>query len=120
MKLSEKIRVVREAAKVSRKDFAASLRVSESWIGQIENGKKEPGDALLDLMMFKYHVSVDWWETGEGEIFDTKKKLPLDTRRELAHSEFDKVYDETEDNGDKLELVSDLLAFLAKRRQSRG
>lgn len=120
MKLNEKVRAVREAKGLTRKDFADSLHVSESWIGQVENGKKVPGDALLDLMMFRYNVSVDWWEAGEGEMFDTTKKLPLDTRRELAHAEFDRIYDDFTDDGQQMELVSELLAFLAKKRREKN
>lgn len=118
MSLGDKVRAVREGVGLSRKDFGKRLHVSESWIGLIENNKKVPSDSLLDAIMYHFNVSVDWWETGEGFVFDRKQKLPVDKRRELAHAEFDRVYDMWDD-AEQMKIFSEFMAFLAERRKGK-
>lgn len=73
MKLGEKIRAIREAKHLSKTQFAKELHTSDTRIGAIESGKGTPSDSLLELITKKFEISVDWWETGEGEMFSKER-----------------------------------------------
>jgi len=65
----DKIRILREALHLNKKEFAKEIHKSPGYITDIEAGKKEPSDSLLDLIMSKWNVTEEWWESGDGEIF---------------------------------------------------
>lgn len=69
MKTGNKIKKVREALGLNQKQFAAEIHISASYMSEIESLKKEPSDTLADLIMEKWNVSEEWWESGDGPIF---------------------------------------------------
>jgi transcriptional regulator with XRE-family HTH domain len=73
MKISDKITAIREAKGLNKKEFAAEIHVSPGYVSDIEKGNKEPSDSLLDLIMEKWDVSEEWWETEDGPMFKEKE-----------------------------------------------
>jgi len=65
--------------KLSIREFAREIYVSHSLYGQVEFGKREPSDRLIQLISSRFNVSKKWIVEGEGEMFSS---TPPDIRLE--------------------------------------
>jgi SOS-response transcriptional repressor LexA len=72
--LNNRIKQIRKALKLSQKDFANLLKISQGFLSEIEHGKKQPGMDLLQSLK-RYDISIDWLLTGKGEMYD-KPPIP--------------------------------------------
>ena len=75
--MSNRIKIVREALKLSQREFGEKLGVSRDVIGNLEYDRVKPKELLLKHICQLYGVNPHWLQTGDGEIFDTGKKLNL-------------------------------------------
>jgi transcriptional regulator with XRE-family HTH domain len=62
--VGNRFRSIRVKAKMSQKEFALTIGVSQSLIGEIERGSQEPSRSVLVSIVQKYHVSLDWLVLG--------------------------------------------------------
>lgn len=69
--MSNQIKAVREALKLSQREFGEKLGVSRDVISNIEYGRVKPKELFLRLICQQYGVSENWMKTGEGEMFDS-------------------------------------------------
>ena len=69
--MSNRIKAVRAALKLSQREFGEKLGVSRDVISNIEYGRVAPKELLLRLICQQYGVNDHWLETGEGEMFDS-------------------------------------------------
>lgn len=67
--LKDRIRHVREVLKLTQKQFAEKLEMSQSYMSEVETGQTQPGVSLLISLNTIFKVSVDWLLTGEGSMF---------------------------------------------------
>ena len=67
--MSNRIRMIREALKLSQREFGEKLGVSRDVISNIEYGRVPPKELMLRHICELYNVNRHWLETGEGEIF---------------------------------------------------
>lgn len=67
--MSNRIKAVREALKLSQREFGEKLGVSRDVISNIEYNRVAPKELLLRHMCELYHVNPHWLETGDGEMF---------------------------------------------------
>ncbi|MDR1252865.1 MAG: helix-turn-helix domain-containing protein [Treponema sp.] len=76
--LSTRLRNLREAFNQTQAEFAKKLDIPRTSLANYENGTSIPGDLLCTLKSM-FTVNVDWFLTGEGEMFSPKKpeKHPL-------------------------------------------
>lgn len=112
MEIANKVRDVRNALGWTKQKFADEIRVSSSYISQIEKGDKMPSDALLDLIMQKFNVSEDWWEVGEGPIFKAKEKPEIPEHLRLLFKQIEKVFPDSSSLIEKNDLLSKVLKDL--------
>lgn len=70
MEICEKIKEVRKAAGLNGTQFAKELHISKGYVSEIERGNKAPSESLMELIVRRFKVSTEWWETEEGEIFE--------------------------------------------------
>lgn len=68
--MSDRIKAVREALKLSQREFGEKLGVSRDVISNIEYGRVQPKELLLRHICQLYRVNQHWLETGEGEMFE--------------------------------------------------
>lgn len=68
--MKDRIKQVREQNKLSLTKFADSLGLSVSAVSLYEAGKREPTNAVLNLISQKYGISYAWLKTGEGPMDD--------------------------------------------------
>ena len=67
--MSNRVKMVREALNLSQREFGEKLGVSRDVISNIEYGRVQPKELLLQHICQLYRVNPHWLETGEGEMF---------------------------------------------------
>ncbi len=50
-------------------NFADRIKVDQSYVTQLTNGKRNPSDRLLDAICREFSVNETWLRTGEGDMF---------------------------------------------------
>lgn len=65
-----RIKAVREALKLSQREFGEKLGVSRDVISNIEYGRVQPKELFLRHVCQLYKVNECWLKTGEGKMFD--------------------------------------------------
>ncbi|MEY8428818.1 helix-turn-helix transcriptional regulator [Lachnospiraceae bacterium 46-15] len=68
--MSDRIKAIREALKLSQREFGEKLGVSRDVISNIEYGRVQPKELLLRHICQLYRVNYCWLETGDGEMFE--------------------------------------------------
>lgn len=71
--MPNKIKAVREALKLSQREFGERLGVSRDVISNLEYGRVKEKELLLRHICQLYGVNERWMQTGEGEMFDTER-----------------------------------------------
>lgn len=69
--LSNRIKSIRKALKLSQREFGEKLGVSRDVISNIEYNRVSPKELLLRHICEMYNVNQHWLETGEGEMFNS-------------------------------------------------
>ena len=87
--LTERIRTLRKALKLSQAEFGKILGTTRDVIGNLEYGRSTPKPSFLDLICTIFNVNSDWLLNGTGEMF---KPVPqTDEELEEATRIFDKL-----------------------------
>jgi len=71
-KIHDRLIAVREALKITQKDFCKGIYMSQSYYAQVEGGKRPVNDRLIALVCSQYGVSKDYLLTGKGKMFSEK------------------------------------------------
>jgi transcriptional regulator with XRE-family HTH domain len=89
MSINERIREARKTLKMSQKDFAAAICISNTYLADVENGSRKANDRIIKLCSMVFGISETWLKEGKGDIFykspdekitrlvSTFNKLPL-------------------------------------------
>jgi len=67
--LIQRIIEIRKYYGLNQEQFAEKLKLSRSFINQIEVGKRNVSDRTITDICREFHVSETWLRTGEGEMF---------------------------------------------------
>lgn len=78
--IGERAKYIRTKFDLSKKEFAAKLSISNSFVSEIENNAKRPGFLFMQRVIEVFQVNLNWLVTGKGEIFlqEEKEKIDLD------------------------------------------
>lgn len=80
MTINERIAEIRKDLGLTQTAFGQRIGVSRDTIANLEGGRSAISDLQKTAICREYNISMDWLETGEGEM----KILPLDEDMELA------------------------------------
>lgn len=69
MLLSERIKEIRKAEKLTQTKFGEKLSVSRDVISSFESGRVEPKPIFLNYLCEVFNINKDWLLTGEGEMY---------------------------------------------------
>lgn len=83
----EKFKQIRIERKLNQSDFAHRLKVSPSFISEIEAGKKLPGAEILVSLKRHFNISLDWLFGEEEGGESPKRKEPNEQPKEPAVEE---------------------------------
>lgn len=68
--MNERIRELRQALKMTLKDFSAALGVSISAVSEIEHGRSAVTERMIKVLLAAFpQVSERWLRTGEGDMY---------------------------------------------------
>lgn len=63
---SDRIRIVRESAKLNKTEFANEIGVSQSHMSLLEASKSKPSTMLIKFVSLKFGINEQWLASGEG------------------------------------------------------
>ena len=64
--IGERLRLTREAMRLSQTDFAAGARINLRAYNQYEQGKKRPSIETADALCDAYNLTLDWIFRGDN------------------------------------------------------
>ena len=67
--VSERIKEIRKALDLNQKEFADRLKMSNSSLSDVENGKYSPNFDMVRNLVVEFKVNIDYLLFGEGEMF---------------------------------------------------
>ena len=74
--MNERIKAARKARKMTQKQLAEAIGLTQNYIAMIETGRREPSERTISDICQVCGVDEIWLQTGTGEMFAPK------TRRE--------------------------------------
>jgi len=77
--LCERIKELRTTLKLSQRQFAKKIFVSQTLVNEIELGKRKINVRILHLIAYQFNVNMEWLKKGEGNMFFAS---PPDSRLE--------------------------------------
>ena len=69
MEMKERILFIISEKKISKTEFAKSIKVSQGFVSQLCSGASSPSDRTIELICQQYGCDEVWLRTGEGEPF---------------------------------------------------
>ncbi len=69
MSINDRVREVRNALTLTQKDFGQRLAIAQSYLTNIETGKREVTEKIQKLVCLQFNVNEDWLRDGQGEMF---------------------------------------------------
>jgi transcriptional regulator with XRE-family HTH domain len=67
--MKERILFIISEKKISKTEFAKSIKVSQGFVSQLCSGVSSPSDRTIELICQQYGCDEVWLRTGEGEPF---------------------------------------------------
>jgi transcriptional regulator with XRE-family HTH domain len=67
--ISERIKAVRHALKLSQIKFSAAIYISNGYLAEIELGNRRVNERIIQLITTTFGVNKEWLKTGLGEMF---------------------------------------------------
>lgn len=77
MDMKDRISFLIAEKKISKTEFAKSIKVSQGFVSQMCSGASSPSDRTIELICQQYGCDEVWLRTGEGEPFrqETRQEL---------------------------------------------
>jgi transcriptional regulator with XRE-family HTH domain len=69
MYMTERIKEVRKALKLTQQSFGARIGVTDSAISLLEKGERNLTEQMLLSICREFEINIVWMKTGEGEMF---------------------------------------------------
>ena len=95
--IGDRIGEIISTLKIKKVYFAEQLKIDQSYVTQLTNGRRNPSDRLVSDICEKFNISEKWLRTGEGEMF-----VPID-----SDNEFDRICMEIQLSDD--EFIKDIM-----------
>lgn len=73
---SENFKKLRFELKLSAQKLADSLGVHKMTISNYENGNRKPTYEVLEALYNIYNINLNWFVSGQGNMFITENKQP--------------------------------------------
>lgn len=90
----ENLKKLRFELKISAQKLADDLGIHKMTISNYENGKREPTYEVLEKLHNLYNVNLNWFVSGQGEMFIGTQKQPLEDIKQLVSDLVDAKFKE--------------------------
>ncbi len=93
MELKDRLQLILDEQHIKQKDLAKTIKVTESYVSNMLNGKRSNlSEALALLIEQVYGYSSQWILTGQGERYTTQSNIPeLSPKKKRLISEIEKM-----------------------------
>ncbi len=78
MTINDRVRMVRNELHMNQTEFGERLDVAQTYLTNIETGKRSLTEKLTKLICYEFNVSEQWLRTGEGEMFARSDASEID------------------------------------------
>lgn len=68
--MNRRLRELRKSLKLTQQEFGSKIGLSNTSIGNIENGVINLTDRNISLICSTYNANEDWLRTGKGQMFN--------------------------------------------------
>ena len=68
--MKENFKILRKSLKLTQREFAEKLNLSQNFIAQIESGSKIPSDRTIADICRVFSVNESWLRSGSGQMFN--------------------------------------------------
>ena len=72
--IKDRIKELRKARKLSQTAFGEILGVSRDVINNIENGRVEPSELIIKMIVNEFGINTHWLIDGEGDMITALKR----------------------------------------------
>jgi len=78
MTVNERLALTRKTLKLTQRELAEKISVTTGFIASMEIGDRKVNPRIMKLISSIYDVSLQWLETGEGEMFYTNTEKEIE------------------------------------------
>ena len=82
--MNNRIKTVRKALGLTQTDFGAKIGISGPSVSKLESGENNPSDQTLMLIASEFQVSLQWLQTGTGDMFAQGHSLADDLAKKYS------------------------------------
>ena len=68
MTVNQRLKEARKTLKMSQKDFAAAICISNTFLASLENETRKVNDRIIKLCSMVFGISETWLKEGKGEM----------------------------------------------------
>lgn len=76
--IKENLKKIRKELDLSIAKLAVKLEMSNSTLTQYERGTRTPSAQLFIQLYKKLNINLNWFVSGEGQMFNTSNETSLD------------------------------------------
>jgi len=69
MTVNQRIKEARKTLKMSQKNFADAICISNTYLAGVENEARKANDRIIKLCSMVFGISETWLKEGKGEMF---------------------------------------------------
>lgn len=96
MRINDRVREIRNTLDLTQKEFGQRLAIAQSYLTNIETGKREVTEKIQKLICLQFNVNEEWLRTGEGEMFmDNDDTLVAQLAKKYGLDDFSRRFIET-------------------------
>lgn len=66
MNIGNRIKLIRTALGISQKEFGERIGISANYLSEVESGKSKPSIPVLLAIEYRFGVSAEWLNNGNG------------------------------------------------------
>lgn len=114
--LSKRLRKLREEKGLLQKDIAKILNIATSAYGYYEQGERDPGTQVLEILADFYDISIDYLM---GRTDNRNESLPTDTELEEFLQKSNIKFDGAPLDDDDKEDIINFLRMVWKRKKQK-
>jgi transcriptional regulator with XRE-family HTH domain len=90
--LNSRLKDIRKALRLTQKEFAARLGITDSGISRLEKGQNQLTDQLIRAICREYKVNYEYLKNGIGEMFSDVPQTVVDELcAQYDLDEFDRI-----------------------------
>lgn len=90
--MNERLKEIRKELRLTQKEFAKKLGITDSGISRLEKGQNQLTDQMIRSICREFNVNYSWLVSGTGDMFDEVPQTSIDELcSQYGLDDFDRV-----------------------------